>query len=195
MTARRIQDVALKYFAQKGYEGTTLGEIAEEVGIKKPSIYAHFPSKSALFLAVVEEVSMGYQFYWEKMILQTTNLDIEQRLYYIFDSVIHFFASDRTMMNFWARVWMFPPKECDKNMLAKLREMNDGFVKAISLIFVDALQKNMVRSASAEHLAYLFFCMLDGTLMRTICYSDRDIQKNMPSIWASFWLGIKINPK
>lgn len=193
MTARRIQEVALKYFAEKGYEGTTLGAIADEVGIKKPSIYAHFASKSALFLAVVEEVSSEYKLYWEKMLSQTKNLDIEQRLYYIFDSVIKFFASDRLIMNFWARVWMFPPKECDEDMLAKLRAMNDGFIKEVSIIFDGALEKGLVRSASTEHLASLYFCLLDGTLMRTICYSDRDIYRNMPGIWNYFWSGIKAN--
>lgn len=45
MTANRIKAVALSHFARYGYEGTSLANIAQEVGIKKPSIYAHFKGK------------------------------------------------------------------------------------------------------------------------------------------------------
>lgn len=50
MTAYRIQEAAFARFAAQGFDATTLAEIAGDVGIKKPSIYAHFSGKQALFL-------------------------------------------------------------------------------------------------------------------------------------------------
>ncbi|MGZ7095989.1 MAG: TetR/AcrR family transcriptional regulator, partial [Methanobacterium sp.] len=41
-TKERIFDAAIKLFAQYGFEGTSMREIAEEVGIKKASMYSHF---------------------------------------------------------------------------------------------------------------------------------------------------------
>ncbi|GAA3322064.1 hypothetical protein GCM10020331_040450 [Ectobacillus funiculus] len=50
MTATRIKEAALARFAQFGYEGTSLSDIAHDVGIKKPSLYSHFTGKrTALF--------------------------------------------------------------------------------------------------------------------------------------------------
>lgn len=51
----RICAAALLRFAQFGYEATSLSQIAEDVGIRKASIYTHFRSKDALFMEVYAE--------------------------------------------------------------------------------------------------------------------------------------------
>ena len=56
MSSKKIRDVALSHFAHFGYEGASLSKIAEEVGIKKPTIYAHYKGKDDLFLSVVQYV-------------------------------------------------------------------------------------------------------------------------------------------
>ena len=47
-------DDALAIFARDGYEGASVNEIAMAVGISKPSLYAAFGDKEALFLAALE---------------------------------------------------------------------------------------------------------------------------------------------
>jgi AcrR family transcriptional regulator len=53
-TAERILDAAEELFAERGYNGTTLRDVATRVGVRPPSLYNHFASKDALYAAVLE---------------------------------------------------------------------------------------------------------------------------------------------
>jgi AcrR family transcriptional regulator len=51
-TRERILDVALDLFVEKGYEKTSLREIAERMGFTKAALYYHFASKADLLMAL-----------------------------------------------------------------------------------------------------------------------------------------------
>jgi AcrR family transcriptional regulator len=55
----RILDAAQRVFLKRGYQSASLDEIAQAAPASKPTIYAHFPGKEALFEAVVARVIAG----------------------------------------------------------------------------------------------------------------------------------------
>ena len=59
-TRERLLDAALTSFAEKGYEGTNLLDIAESVGIVKSAIYRHFTGKEELWNAVIDAMEEYY---------------------------------------------------------------------------------------------------------------------------------------
>jgi AcrR family transcriptional regulator len=50
---QRIESAALAHFIKSGYAATTTREIAQAVGLTPGALYSHYPSKEALFAAVV----------------------------------------------------------------------------------------------------------------------------------------------
>ena len=60
-TKQKILDKALELFSTQGYDSVSVGEIAKAVGIKAPSLYNHFPSKQAIFDAIVESTTAQYE--------------------------------------------------------------------------------------------------------------------------------------
>jgi AcrR family transcriptional regulator len=55
----RILDAAQKLFLERGFRSASIDEIAEQAPASKPTIYAHFPGKEALFAAVVARIIDG----------------------------------------------------------------------------------------------------------------------------------------
>ena len=59
-----ILDLAIPLFAQSGYAGVSMRNIASEVGIKAASLYHHFPDKQALYLQAMarafEDKAQGF---------------------------------------------------------------------------------------------------------------------------------------
>lgn len=54
-TRARIQRVALELFAERGYDGTSLREIAERLDVTKAALYYHFKSKEDIVTSLVED--------------------------------------------------------------------------------------------------------------------------------------------
>lgn len=56
---RQIIRVAMDLFARRGYAAVSLRDVAYQVGITKAAIYHHFPSKDALFTAMMCELFLS----------------------------------------------------------------------------------------------------------------------------------------
>ena len=59
-TAQRILNAAEDLFAEKGYSATSLGDVADRVGIRSPSLYNHFKNKEALYEAVLDRLLVDF---------------------------------------------------------------------------------------------------------------------------------------
>lgn len=56
-TKERILDEALKLFAQSGYVGTSMNDIADRMGVTKAALYKHYKSKQEILDSIVEKMN------------------------------------------------------------------------------------------------------------------------------------------
>ena len=59
-TKEKILDEALTLFSEKGYANVFVGDIADRVGIKAPSLYKHYKNKKAIFNAIIDEMNRRF---------------------------------------------------------------------------------------------------------------------------------------
>lgn len=59
-TKQLIIDAALELFSVQGFEATSVGQIADAVGIRKSSLYSHFKSKEEILDTLIESLSEEY---------------------------------------------------------------------------------------------------------------------------------------
>jgi AcrR family transcriptional regulator len=57
---QRLYAIAVSLIAERGYEATTLRDIAKEAGVSVGLLYRYFPSKRAVVLALYDELSTEY---------------------------------------------------------------------------------------------------------------------------------------
>ena len=102
MSKNKIKEISLKLFALKGYEATTMRDIANEVGIKAPSIYSHYTNKQTIFLELVDDLFK--QFTWESIdinkLSKQDNFNLRNILFNIFFSYYQYFAKNRHQLLF-----------------------------------------------------------------------------------------------
>ena len=60
-TKERILDAALTLFAENGYDGTSVEQIAKAVGIKAPSLYKHYKGKEDILNALIDSAEIRYE--------------------------------------------------------------------------------------------------------------------------------------
>src|SRR6266536_1988902 len=62
MSARReeLTRIAARLFAERGYQGTSLADLAEALGVQKPSLYHHIASKEDLLWEVAWEGAVAF---------------------------------------------------------------------------------------------------------------------------------------
>jgi AcrR family transcriptional regulator len=59
-TKERILAIARDLFARQGYTGTTIADIARELGTTTAALYYHFPSKADILLGLLAEPMAAY---------------------------------------------------------------------------------------------------------------------------------------
>ena len=56
----RLYTIALRLISERGYDATTLRDIAKEAGVSVGLLYRYFPSKQAVVIALYDELSADY---------------------------------------------------------------------------------------------------------------------------------------
>jgi len=74
----RVVEAARELFLAHGLRGTSMEAIARRAGVAKPTLYAHFPDKDAVFLAILEALLTEKLAIFEKMM--AAELPVAERI-------------------------------------------------------------------------------------------------------------------
>jgi AcrR family transcriptional regulator len=78
--ADQALDRALEVFWRKGYEGTSISELTEAMGINRPSLYAAFGNKEELFRKALDRYAQGPAAYTYDALEEPTARAVAERL-------------------------------------------------------------------------------------------------------------------
>jgi AcrR family transcriptional regulator len=190
LKSNEIKEAALKYFTIHGYEGASLSQIAEEVGMKKQSIYAHFKGKDDLFLQVLRdaketELSSKHQ-YFNKV----DSKNPEKDLYGFLQLVIDLFQKNEHI-KFWLRMSFFPPAHLEKEIGHEVIDIEEKVQAILECKFHDWINAKLIVEDEAITPTYAFLGVVDSILLELVYGNDeKRLNDKLSASWKVFWRGI-----
>lgn len=114
-----ILRVATQLFASRGYDATSLGAIASAVGIRKPSLLYHFPSKNDLRLAVLDQLLQHWNEVLPRLLMATAGG--EPRFDALMREVFDFFTDDPDRARLLVREVLDRPDDMRRRLESHVR--------------------------------------------------------------------------
>ncbi|WP_018924255.1 TetR/AcrR family transcriptional regulator [Salsuginibacillus kocurii] len=190
MTSSGIKQVALTHFAQHGYEGTSLKDIAEGVGIKKPSLYNHFASKEDVFLAVVDDVFAAYVSHVNRCLKEAEGLGIERQLKEALLATCVFLSGDH-FGRLYIRVLMFPPLQLKAEINARFAAFEGKTDEIFRSLFAKGVSEQFIRAGDIDQYLQAFYVMMDGITTEMFIYQKETVERKAEAAWRVFWHSIQ----
>ncbi|BFH68132.1 MAG: TetR/AcrR family transcriptional regulator [Paenibacillus dendritiformis] len=186
MTASRILEAALEHFAESGYEGAALSDIARQVGIRTPSIYAHFKNKDDLFLSVIDKaVADQLERLRDYFAQQGERKPIGDQLYGLIIDYEERYQND-SRVKFLLRMMFFPPPP----LLDPVMERVNGYLDEMERLLAEVCEQGMARGQLAKlevhTVTSAFMCLLDGVLVEMLLGGPVRFKKRLEASWTMF---------
>ena len=189
MTANRIKAVALSHFARYGYEGTSLANIAQEVGIKKPSIYAHFKGKEDLYFTCLETALQKDLQCFRNDIEQFSTSSTEVLLVNLLKNYAKRFGESEESM-FWLRTSYFPPDAFRAQIIEKSNAHIENVGKLLLPASTRANEQGELYNIEVKDALEAFLCLLDGLMVELLYAGLNRFETRLNASWKVFWRGL-----
>lgn len=190
LKSKEIKDVALKFFTIHGYEGASLSQIAEHVGMKKQSLYAHFKGKDDLFLQVLHdaketEISSKIN-YLSKVDTQNPKADLLGYLQLVID-----LFQQSEQLKFWLRMSFFPPLHLAEEINEEVYDSEEKIQTVLESKFQDWIDAKVILEDRALVPTLAFLGIVDS-IMLELAYGDNEqrLHNKLNASWTVFWRGI-----
>ena len=156
---------SLKLFADKGYDGVTVRDIAAEVGIKQSSLYKHFSSKQDIFDILVATMQLRFRDASASFKLPNGELQEMAKKYAtggnevlkkISSEIFHFYLKDPYASQFrkMLSIEKYKNKEIDR---IYREDYIDTAISYQATLFDEMIKQGYMRQANPEVMALQFF--------------------------------------
>ena len=174
---QRVLDAALEVFTSHGYSDSAIDEIARASDTSKGGLYFHFPSKQALFLALLDEASGALLTRVEAAM--ATESDPLARGDAALREVLHAFGGHRLL----ARLLLVDAVGAGREFAAKLDELHSAFAALIARCLDEAVAEGSIPPQDTSIAAHAWYGAVNHVVLRWLMTGQpRRLEDTYPAL-------------
>jgi AcrR family transcriptional regulator len=162
----RILDAALDVFAERGYQATTVDDVAGAARTSKGGIYFHFPGKDAIFLALLDRSASLLLHRLSDRI--AAEADPIAKVDAALRELVRTFGGHRTL----ARLFLVEAPGAGPRFHARMVEVHHRFVAFLKAQLDEAVEQEMIPPLDTEVASLAWFGALNQVVTSWVL-SDR----------------------
>ena len=189
-TADRLAKIALELFAARGYQGTSLADIAGRLGIRKPSLYNYYRSKDELFLDLFE-TSLEQ---WREASRSPLHAggSCAERLERHLRAAVSFAVSDPHATALCRAAVSQVGGELSERVQALLDRHRVDYRDQLTAVFIQGIEAGEIPARPVTALVLSWLVFIDGILTRQVFLPEKrsEYLEYLDELWGIFWAGV-----
>lgn len=168
---REILDASLALFTEKGYNETTVEDIAGAAGVAKGTIYIYFASKEHILIALKRQFVQGMVNTLTEVIADAVEqleagaqVDYRDVIDDIFDEIVDYHTQRAQTLQIVVRH--------SASLWAEALELEKGLVTLLTNAFIKGMDHGIIQTTDPEMTARLINAALRDNLTTCLCYGD-----------------------
>ena len=141
---------AARLFARKGYHGTSIGDVAEAMGVKKGSLYAHIEGKQDL---LYETMRQGAEAFHAALDAIPETLPATEKIRLALRGHLRVVAEQLELATVFVQEWRYLDDERREQFVAERRR----YEERVRALFREGRELGELRSDLDENIAALLF--------------------------------------
>lgn len=189
-THDKLRREAAALFARKGYDGTSMSEIADRVGVRKASLYNYYASKAELLLDLLQRSLEQWEEACRDSLAGETT--VEERLATYLGAAVHFGCRNPQAIGIIRLAAGQIPGELGRRVHKLMAHHDAEWRDLLTRLFEEAIDKGEVEPADPGELGLFWSAFVDGILINQVFATAKanTMVANLQPLWAFFWRGV-----
>ena len=183
MTRATILAEARTIFARQGYAETSLREIAEAVGIKTPSLYAHFSSKEELYERVYAEVAVEHTAFFDDLARSSGDIEPLARLRHLLGGIEAYYRDRPDLAEFSLRAAVSEYGPGGRQLREIFLDSESKLAAAVRQTYDDGVAAGSFTAGDADGFIALVFVVMDGLFLQLTHYAPEVYRERFDQAW------------
>lgn len=183
MTRSRILQAALQRFSSGDYSEASLKDIAGDVGIKAPSIYAHFDNKEQLYTEVYARSIADHREYFQALIVEAQTCEPLEQLRRMLFGVRNFYRERPELFELHLRTTLGHNLARARGMAEAFQVWDTELSAVVGEAYLAGVAQGQFTSMPPAAFTSHFLALMDGVFLQMAYYPTELYDEHLTQTW------------